>query len=372
MKGEIHGIISREEAWRMWAPYGERGVVSGELNPDFLSPEEAIMITTGADDDTAWEIYSYFHEDGSAKRWHEELRDYVESGPEQGFMETIVDTNNRQLAAVRAARNEAFEGAVDYVKTLGSSVLQLAHEGFWTAQQADKIIGHLVAPDGLPYIQYTPLTKLESCRLALMYNNREPDISIMDTTDLQLGMIKSSRSMHSRTLSVTRHNRAHEWVHALSGAELYDITRDDGQRLPDAIVIGHFAAEPSTEIGDGNVYSEIANTEINEGWADYIALSLMDISPALGTPRDYESLYAKWAEITAGIRRNAPSVFRAITDAALAETNAHNPTAKREALARMHDIADHHYGAPKALTTRLQEVGSLTDIYPRGKEKTAG
>lgn len=44
MPGEIHGIISREDAWRMWQPYGERVELDGTLDPDNITPFEAVQV----------------------------------------------------------------------------------------------------------------------------------------------------------------------------------------------------------------------------------------------------------------------------------------------------------------------------------------
>ena len=55
MAGEVHGIISREDAWRMWAPYGERVIaeLAGDLEPDTMNWVEAKMVVAGASDEDA-------------------------------------------------------------------------------------------------------------------------------------------------------------------------------------------------------------------------------------------------------------------------------------------------------------------------------
>ena len=48
MAGEIHGIISREEAWKSWQPFGDRIKLDGSIDPAQLNHVDALQIVYGS------------------------------------------------------------------------------------------------------------------------------------------------------------------------------------------------------------------------------------------------------------------------------------------------------------------------------------
>jgi hypothetical protein len=370
MQGAIHGQISREQVWGMWQPFGQRGAIGGHLG-NVITPEEAARVAMGADKKAQSYIYGQAADEyGELDDWFDAVRKTVADGPSQQMVELLHESNEAQLAKVRRKRAQAFEEAPAYCRTLGEAVFALAGEEHWSRGHAEQIVSRLVAPDGMPYMQYTPYTPLEYLRLGLRYEYSEPDESMTECTDFALGIIPSVRYRDSKScVRVREHNKPHEFVHgAVVGIEAWDITREDGWRHPDATVVGHFAYKPSTEIKAGDDYSDVENLELNEGWTDRAAIALTRVCPALGkTYQAKGDAYARWGRQVTKLQAKEPEVYRAITDAALVEATTVNPWAKREALDRMCQIADRRLGVRGSLDKMFQRKVTLLDVYTKGK-----
>lgn len=221
-------------------------------------------------------------------------------------------------------------------------------------------------------MQYTPMSRLEYGRLALKYDQEEASLTGNDNTDFSLGILRSAITLRKDTRPWRVHNRVHESVHGnFSGIEAWDITRDDGWRHPEAVVIGHFAYEPATEVKAGDDFSDVVNCEVNEGWTEFIARALMRVDPTLGAPLSLKDGYGKWAKTMAKIHKNEPELFSVITDAALVEATPQEPDAKREALASMHEYARKRLRGATLTDLFLENGGSILDIHTKGKRKAA-
>lgn len=94
--GQIHGLISQEEARRMWKPYGERVIdeLDGSLDPDKITPFEAVQVTWGADTRTQSAIYGQYYEKDTDKPWLDGLRDVVAEGPTTELAELLLESQN--------------------------------------------------------------------------------------------------------------------------------------------------------------------------------------------------------------------------------------------------------------------------------------
>jgi hypothetical protein len=363
MSGEIHGLISREDAWRRWRPYGDRVDLHGSVTPDTLTNGEALQILLGADYDTQDRILDYWYDANDQRPWYAGISD-VDLGAEPRLVDMLVASNEKQRQCAEQKRAKATDDGPAFAKKLGKGVVKLQRQGMLRPWHVDSIQSWLTAPDGLPYMQYTPMSQLEYARLALKYDNEVPSVKSSDCTDFYLGILRSTSGAVPKTDTFALHNRVHESVHgSLSGLEIYDITDDKGQRGPTATVVGTFAYEPSTEIVDGDDYSDVENAELNEGWTDFIARSLIHANSRLGKIYTDSEGYDAWAKTMGTIYSQSPDLYLAITDAILTEATPNDPDSKRLAIADMHNYADRKLGAHNSLDTLFRTNGGGNPGY---------
>lgn|GEM_PF-6424572 len=370
MTGEIHGLISREEAWRMWRPYGQRVELDGSIDPAAFTNEEALRVLRGADKDTQKEARMYWYSENDSRPWHAGLAD-VDLGNTPALVELFAASQKAQQKIAEQKRTQAIEGGLDFARKLGQGVMKLQQEGFLSAHQARDVETWIIAPDGLPYMQYTPMSQLEFARLALKYYQEYPSFDGSDWTDFSLGILHSTSGSYPQTTVHMQHNKVHESVHgSLSGLEIYDITREDGLRWPTATVVGTFAYEPTTEVMPNDDFSAVENVEICEGWTDFIARELIRVEPTLGAELVVAKGYVEWAKIIGEFRAKDPNIYTAITDAMLVEASSANPDRKRQALVDMHQFADRRLGAPNSLGKLfVAKGGSILDVHTKGKKR---
>lgn len=367
MAGEIHGIISRDTAWSQWDPYGQRVALDGYIDPSQLTNLDARHIVLGADEETQGIAYSFWCQENEDGHWLDGVAE-IDLPDEPELYDTLMESHERQQQLLAKLREMAIEQGSDYIKLIQGGACKLRDSGLLTPAQATCIEGRLLGPDGLPAIQYTPMSQVEYSRLARTHDGEELDIGSTDSTDFAFGIIRSTVRFYSDFSKRRAHTRVHETVHGFSGIEVHDITRDDGWRLPSATVVGTFAFNPTTQVSAGDDYSKVENAELNEGWADFMARELTHVEPRLGSSPPVAEGYSDWAEQMRLIAKYDPYLFKVITDTTLVDSSPATPHAKREAIARMHAIADRIYGQPDALNTIFQTAGgSILDIYNKGK-----
>jgi hypothetical protein len=368
MAGEIHGVIDRDQTWRMWERYGERGAADGSWDPTNLSLMEVRRIILGASGKTHSELWRrYEWQDG--RLWWDVVAEELCRNPNPDVLQILADSNQEQLAYAAALREQALNEGPTYLRYMGGAALKLTHEGIFTPSQLDAIQSWLMGPDDLPRVQYTPMSHLEFARHFIRYEGEEPDISLVDCTNPALGIIESVYRLTARESHKT-HNKVHEFVHAaLHGLEAWDITRVDGWRHPQITVDGVSAYTPTTALGGGD-FSDRENSEINEGWTGFITRELMRVEPNLGKVWEGDKGgYSEWSKTVGTLKKEHPDLFRAITDAIMVEASPANPTVKREALVSMHQYADRMLGKGALSHLFLEKGGSLVDIYTRSKNK---
>jgi len=374
MAGEIHGIISREDAGRMWKPYGERVIdeLDGLLDPDNITPMEAVNVTLGSNPDMQWKIKGKVDPERTNPKWFAQVKTIAEKGIDEEFVKLLVESNDYQNAAVAVERREAIDKGPQFIECIAKTVIALAEKGVWTPRQAEAIIERFYGPDGLPYMQYTPMTQLQFARFCLEVEKEEPSENFGDAPDFRFGIIHSAHRLHPACIRVGKHIKVHELVHAfVVGTEIYDVTRVDGMRYPQATVVGNFALEPTVEIGAGDDHSDIENSEIDEGWSDNVAQVLMLATKGLKSYalRPGANSYTPFVKSMRGVMKERPKVAAEITRSALVITTPDQPDAKREVMARMHHVADKEYGIPNALDAIFQQERTIFDIYSKGKNK---
>jgi len=374
MAGEIHGLISREHAWRMWGSFGERVALEGSLDPSNITPFEAVQVAWGADSETQGRIYNFYRNADNRQYWLKGLPDKITQDPDPKLIDLLWESNEKQRKLAEQERQKAIEEGLAFVGLLSTAMTSLIQEDVLTPSEVKSTQEWMIGPDDLPYMQHTPMSQLEYARSGVKYDNETPDLMYTDCTDFSLGIIRSALNLQGGSLDKKKriYNKLHESIHAnCSGVEIYDITREDGWRHPEATVISHFAYEPTVKICAGDDFSKVENAEVAEGWDDFITRELIRVEPRLGHPLGNAHGYP-WAETNGRIKKDRPKLFRAITKAALVEATPNNPHAKREALADLHAYADNVLGQPNVLNELfVSNGGSLLDIFTKGKAKAA-
>lgn len=371
--GQIHGIINREDAWRMWKPYDERGVseLDGSLDIDAITPEEANCILWGSYELVQNRAFNYWHDERDEREereWTDGLAEQIQAGTVHPDLKQLLQTSHdRQQAYVERRRQEALRGEPGFVSSLKDAIGQLAHYGILTSAEINKTNDWLHGPDGTPALRYVPMSYLEYGRFVLKYDHEWPDLGGTDGTDFRFGVLRSINEPARSQLGRRSHNRVHETVHGfMSGCEFQDITREDGWRHPEATVVGMLAYEPTTNVDASDDYSRVTGMEITEGWTDFTARVLMTIDPSLGTQQKVPG-YSAWAMTAKDLWKKEPSVFRKLTETMLVEATVTNPSTKREAIEEMHEYADRRLGVTNALTTLFTEKGgSILDVHQKG------
>lgn len=368
MAGEIHGIIDREQAWAMWKPYGERETeLSDNLRLDDINPVEAVHIISGADDEEVgaceetlnesdYEAFGKFEDEGhrgierSNLRMPREMTDCLRK-------QQILQTERAKQLSVEWANHANL-----FMKLLGKGASMLQRDGILLPDQVDRVNYWLTDESGQPRIEYIPTTKLGLARYVKNNGTPMPVPDLPASTNLGEGYIIHPVELGEEIRR--KHNRVHEHVHAtFSGGEFYDITHDDGLRIPVATVVGLFAYEPSTAICDMHDYSDVLNGEINEAVTDFLTRSMIDAVPQLGEYEKGSTTYSEWAERIAKLRASQPGLFRKIIDTYFVDTTTLQPSAKRDALEEMHEYANKRMSAKNALTNYMTEgTGTLQQV----------
>jgi hypothetical protein len=361
----IHGLIDRQQMYDMWAPYGERLVPDGSFDPATISPletlhilfaggkkiiEQATTLQQAGDDEFLDLLVDGF--DGSM-----EPQQYAISGK---FWESIHKSHMAQQKRAEDARAEYAEIWPKVVQKTARAALILPAEGIFTHNQAERFESWLMQPNGTPRVQYVPMSRLEYARFTHAFDHEVPFIPdsknlCNDVAELALGVLISAHSLDPQGKVLRRHNRIHELVHAsLSGLELYDVTRDDGRRIPQATIIGLYTQEPTTHC-EQDEYSSVQNSELAEGLTEFITERLIEADPTLGDSLPRTRGYGPWANVIRMIEQYFPSLYQDIVETSLYDAT--TPEDKRNAIAAMHKHANRTIGKKNSLDRMFQTAG---------------
>jgi hypothetical protein len=365
MAGEIHGVISRQEAWSRWRPYGERSrldsPLDSEIDPDSLSPEDVLAITEHADFDTRDQIYWELPDDESqADDYQENLVRHVRRRGLTGRMPGLVlATHRRQERQARIWREQLLDEEPSRLVRIRNAVSELTKDGLISRSQADEINERCIAPDGEPLFEPTAMSALHVRRWDEELRGVVPVAYPEAGTDFHHGAAVFVANDEPQNHPHFRHNRVHEGVHCfIQGSELYDITDSNGVRTPQATVVGTFNLMPSTEVADPCDLSEVSDVELGEGLTEFVTRALVGVDGRLGRllPESRDSRYGSFSRAASRLQRRHPTVFREALDASIVEATPDDPYAKRSALRRMHEVADREMGMPNALDTIFAKV----------------
>jgi hypothetical protein len=371
MLTETHQIISNEDAHRLWAPYGERGLSPeyGLLNLDTITPREAYAILKGSSEEDWREVHEIVEQEGLD--WSGLSSEFPEESLKSEKVKAIFARSHEAQQAEATEQREQWLGAKgrQLLRTVGTAAYRLCGEGLITPPQLDFVQQNLTQADGTPTIQITPMTYLELERQSLACDNVEANLSVGGFVDYGLGIQYLPVTHQGIFGAADTLTLVHESVHAtMQGMELVDTTRVDGWRFPFPSVHGLRVFEPTSEMPNGdNEFALCENMESNEGWTDFMGRAIMGVMPELGRVPVYgdDELYTKWASHIQYLNKNYPKVYRALTNAVFTQATPQEPLAKREALAAMNYCADKEFGIPGALNALFLASGSISDVFPK-------
>jgi hypothetical protein len=353
--------------YEMWSPYGERLYPEGTIDLATISPAETLHIILGGGPKLAESIVG-LHTTHN-ERFEELMFDAYsgsmepqDHGLSAKFWDKIRKSHQAQQRNAESARAEHADTWPEIVQKAARAALGLTKEGVLTPEQAANFESRLLRKDGTPQIQYSPLSRLEYMRFMYELQHVLPGISEgptvgSDETYFSLGAIVSAHTLHPYSKGLRAHNRMRQLVRAsLSGLEVYDVTQDDGARLPQASVIGVESAEPSIVMAP-MPYTKGKNAKIAEGVNSFISRKLLDADPSLGITLPNVRGPGDWAAKIAGLKEGYPLVYKAIMQATLRDATTAQD--KRRAIMVMHEQADRLLGARSSLERIFSGTGTI-------------
>lgn len=361
MAGEIHGIISRDQAWEHWQPYGERaiGLLDSSLNIDSVTSPEVAAVAIGASQADLYELMGELEAAVDPKtlaaypNWFAAVSDGLALGAPGNFLDIIDRSNKTQREQVAVARQRAIDNGEFFVARLSNALSLAADHGYVPEEAVATMQARLYADDGTPYFQVTHMTPLEATRLEQAQIGSIADPRMPDSLDYGLGI---AQIIHRDYFSPgsEQHNPCHELVHGMAGAEIFDVTYDNGRRQPQSTAVGHFQAPPTTLPLAGYDLSHVETVELGEGWTDKLSRLLMAIDPALGRPIANDT-YERYISVTEAVCRLSSDIAAAVLDAAIVDASPERPTAKQAALTSMNTLVDERLGITGALGRAFME-----------------
>jgi len=363
---QIHGIISRQQMWEMWQPNGQRVELDGSFDPKTITSEEAVQIVHGSINRYKNRLHGFWRKphDKSAE-WLNNLRKKDLSVMPDTFFELLEVSHQMQQTYVERIREENGHNHLNFLNTVESGLDELRRQKNLSEKVVESLQGRLYDKTGKPFMQLTPVSRLEYARAIYNLDKEYPADTSGAACENKLGVIFVSRSLNKFERPYRRYTPLHETIHGLDGLEVYDITRADGNRLPDATTVGLFNYEPTLAVA-GDDYTQVRDVEICEGYTDFITRLLMQAKPSLGSAGEYKG-YKIWGENTQRLSADYPGVFRLLSHvSSVVEATPAEPDAKRIAIAEMHSYADRVMGEPNALTKYVTGDGpKLTEVHTR-------
>lgn len=367
--GEVHGLITRDQMHAMWPPHGER-VVQGSEVSRHPTPGELVMMYLGgrqSQEDIDFLADQVFGDDEVPDDWDEQSIRFLLNGANRKVARWLRKSYKEQLQAVRLESAWIQETQEEYFGLFAKALGDIALQGVLTDDQVDVMRSRMYGPDGKPFMQEAPMTRVTQARLFHMLSSSElPNMELTYATDFSFGLIQQPIGLGMDD-AYKRYARAHELIHALQGLEIYDVSAADGLRQPTATTIGHFRYPVITELDDNNDYSEVENTELAEGWVDYINYRMHCAEPRLGGPIDVgeDDSYDIWVHRVAELHRDYPDLYRAVSEASIMpDASPTNPTANKDALDNMH--AHGMVLGKGGLTAWMQAKRQFNDYYNPG------
>lgn len=360
-EGQIHGIISRDEAWERWKPYGERCVLNVPIDPSTFTPDDIVTVVYAASPDVQGRIYGLYYDETEDTHFLDGLRRHAdEQGLAGEFGDLVISSHQAQETKAAKLHAKLLDQEPEFIDQMGAAIAELGRRGLFTPAQVDNINNRFIAPDGSPFFEAVPMTALHAKRLDRQLLDAEQVCEPAASTNYATGAVVLP--IYQQGLTEYRVNRLHERVHSdVEGSEIHLITFDNGTTLPDATAVGHFNYDPQIEIAPSDELDVVRDVELGEGWTQFVANQMVEVDPRLGRS-EREAEYGDWARRVGEIQQY-PEVFRAVTDAALAEVTPANPDAKQAALSRMHEIADREFGTPGSLTQLMTAKSRIHDHH---------
>lgn len=365
---QIHGIINRDEMWSRWAPYGERLRLDGTLTEEQVTAAEAAQVILAAHGEEQTQAWARWYKDGDGDDWLAGLRSMKDEDLSPELRSLIVLSHRRQQSLAEDQRKKAIDLGMRGVNALQKAIVGAVEEGLVTVEQGDKMAAHLVGPDGLPLLQYTPMSRLEYARMVVGLDGDMPADSSSAATDFCHGALWAPLSL-SADVTHGQYSKVHGSVYGVSGLEIHDITRNDLRRFAVATVVGTFASTPTVDVRPGDDMTLVENGELSEGYADFITNAFMRAVPQLGKAGVFDG-YSAWGDGMAYIAKNYPRVYRKIGDVTtLVEATPAQPNAKRDALKELHVFADAVIGEKDSLRKIIVGTGKkLTEVHVRNAQ----
>lgn len=362
--GEIHGIISREQMHGMWLPHGQRLTVDSEVSDDPTGQELVMMYLSSPVDYQEWVAQEAFG--GVAQDvpdYQARVYGFLLDGANPEVKDVLLDSYARELEVEAREIRRIERRGEKYLDIFSVALGNIALEGLVTDEQVDLMRSRLYGPDGRPFMQEAPMTSVRSARLLRLTSTTElPDEAAVYSTNMAFGLIEQAIDLKTGK-KFKSHNRSHELLHSVQGLEVHDVTRDDGLRIPIANTVGHFRFPVTTKPEDESDYSNVENTELTEGFIEYLNVRMHETTPELGSHlSDKKNGYAPWKNRVARIHAEHPELFRAIAEASLTEAVPSQPNAKRDSLAVMHEHGETELGKG-GIIAYMRAEKQFSDIY---------
>ncbi len=370
MTSEIIGLIENQDAYKMWADYGKRGMDEsyGLLDESRMSEREAFGILKGSSSEDQITIVKRVLKQGGG--WNGELEEAAAIGlniPE--VVDILAQSHETQQSRAEVARGEWFGNrGRQFLNLIETAAIRLREEGLLTVNELDYVMQTAKSSEGTPTIQVTPTTFLERERQSLEYDGVGADFRMAGFVDYRLGIqylpIRlAAQEQNGDTLSMV-----HESVHGnMQALEILEMTRSDGWRLPFPRIHGIRITEPNLDEADDKMdFSSVENMEINEGWTEFTARAIMRVIPEFGKAPIYpdDDIYSRWANDIGTLHKNYPTVYKAITRAIFTTATRQRPFAKIEAISDMHAQADKALGSAGSLRKHFLESGkAITGVF---------
>jgi hypothetical protein len=352
---QIGEVISRDEAWALLPPYGKRVIdtLDGTLDPENITSDEAMQIALGADEATQNMLHNLTGRNGHSTDWLQDIGTTMLSKEHGSLRQVLAWTNGRQLANALDERDRALESGPWIVAMIGTAVGKLAACHVLSTEHAEQVQEWLTTPDGLPAMQYTPMSRLEFLRYGQALGT---DVSVTGpsaATDYSEGITLQAVDLSDGGEGIQRDIELHEWIHGcLTGLDLLLSTDEAG----DAVILPQAYGFADSPANDPDAVSQQSGRRITEGFTDFLKRRLKRAEPALGPRygrgRDYDEADA-WEMIYTG----SPAVYAAMLNTCLTDVTPEEPDIKSQMITASKELADTVLGEPGSLASMFSADG---------------